>query len=835
MSNGDYRIPGATPQSSVTPITPAVSTESAKNKKGLSAANAAKKAEIGEISQKTFDGAKSTSEPQPLSTHKWAWIKGIGNAIANFFRSIFACFKKNSDTSKPGGKLDKQVHGKLLDIELPDTHKEPLKKPLAFSKLPTILKEDEPNIDDDSIPPPPPEDEDDDETPHPYPYHLEKQQTPSPLDDEVLPPPSHEPEDEDIEIMKLPSPPLPLQKDAAPTTTTAAPISSEPFKSEPKPVVDLPKPSEPSKPILSKEDHEKITSINVDFERISKKIPLLFTKTKNFDSDVESLRDCMKQLEKNNTIINEMMRKGAESEIVQDLLNKYCKIAKELGDHVTTSKKSFIEELMVKEAAKISFSKLDIFISQVEFLKGFGIDIKLPGYDGVSSSKRPSSLKKSPSFKKPSPKTPPTTPPFYSRFYDKMRGYFYSPKEGGVGISSADYGEWGSSDSDEELETSPFDLRGSGKPRKIGASRIQSVPNNTPIEGIPNEENNSCIMACYRNSSLQALRVCEPFMKKVFEPLKRGVDDFGNPESDEVFNNRKLIHEALKDLLTALNNRIDVNEISKKEIALREAVMNSGFNSPDFSPQRKNNQQDAARYVDLILIRVLNLYNRKEETFVPSIPLISPVTNKAVEPRTNEEFRDSSVINIKFRPGNNSVQELVLAELQPEIRSLSLVPKGEEYPHNVTSKIVGKPQGFLALQFNRVLSNNRIEYIDRTPLKWTSDVVDFTEAYADNSVPIKYQLKSFVIHAGFSPFSGHYTSYVNKDGKWYLCNDKSVTLVSQKEVDREKPNAYLAFFELIPSPAGNVQPSAPAMSLSFSEEPPLPAPPPPEKLENKGS
>lgn len=65
---------------------------------------------------------------------------------------------------------------------------------------------------------------------------------------------------------------------------------------------------------------------------------------------------------------------------------------------------------------------------------------------------------------------------------------------------------------------------------------------------------------------------------------------------------------------------------------------------------------------------------------------------------------------------------------------------------------------------------------------------------AQESEP-KYNLFGSIVHAGYSPESGHYYAYI-KDafGRWYCCNDAHVSLSSTQEVLSEK--VYILFYLL---------------------------------------
>ncbi|KAF3785234.1 Ubiquitin carboxyl-terminal hydrolase 25 [Nymphaea thermarum] len=57
----------------------------------------------------------------------------------------------------------------------------------------------------------------------------------------------------------------------------------------------------------------------------------------------------------------------------------------------------------------------------------------------------------------------------------------------------------------------------------------------------------------------------------------------------------------------------------------------------------------------------------------------------------------------------------------------------------------------------------------------------------------EYSLFGSIVHAGYSPESGHYYAYVkDASGQWYCCNDAHVTLATVEEVLSEK--VYILFF-----------------------------------------
>ena len=56
-------------------------------------------------------------------------------------------------------------------------------------------------------------------------------------------------------------------------------------------------------------------------------------------------------------------------------------------------------------------------------------------------------------------------------------------------------------------------------------------------------------------------------------------------------------------------------------------------------------------------------------------------------------------------------------------------------------------------------------------------------------------LRSVVVHTG-TPDYGHYVAYVNKGGRWWLCDDARIIEVGWGEVRRVgKKGGYLMFWE----------------------------------------
>ena len=103
----------------------------------------------------------------------------------------------------------------------------------------------------------------------------------------------------------------------------------------------------------------------------------------------------------------------------------------------------------------------------------------------------------------------------------------------------------------------------------------------------------------------------------------------------------------------------------------------------------------------------------------------------------------------------------------------------------------------LVIQLNRVLPDGTKD----------STVVDFPSVL---SLPcrkhgqvqtVAYDLQSVICHQGDSSVRGHYFTYANRDGKWYLFNDEKVTAIPPNLVESSisTKQAYMYVFEKLGS------------------------------------
>ena len=103
----------------------------------------------------------------------------------------------------------------------------------------------------------------------------------------------------------------------------------------------------------------------------------------------------------------------------------------------------------------------------------------------------------------------------------------------------------------------------------------------------------------------------------------------------------------------------------------------------------------------------------------------------------------------------------------------------------------------LVIQLNRVLPDGTKD----------STVVDFPSVLSlpcrkhGQVQPVAYDLHSVICHQGNSSVRGHYFTYANRDGKWYLFNDEKVTAIPPNLVESSisTKQAYMYVFEKLGS------------------------------------
>lgn len=135
-------------------------------------------------------------------------------------------------------------------------------------------------------------------------------------------------------------------------------------------------------------------------------------------------------------------------------------------------------------------------------------------------------------------------------------------------------------------------------------------------------------------------------------------------------------------------------------------------------------------------------------------------------------------------------QEVSFPDPKDTEKVLMLQPRRERH------KFIGAPN-FLIAYYSRFDKSGTVGVKDNMPIKLGFD---------DPSKPFKlnekadeeYRFTGFIHHSG-SVVGGHYMAYIERNGKWFFCNDSSVTEVSKEMVLDEVKQAYILFFKKEPS------------------------------------
>lgn len=128
--------------------------------------------------------------------------------------------------------------------------------------------------------------------------------------------------------------------------------------------------------------------------------------------------------------------------------------------------------------------------------------------------------------------------------------------------------------------------------------------------------------------------------------------------------------------------------------------------------------------------------------------------------------------------------------------------KNDKVPEYAESWRFKELPNVLTLQFKRM--TNSLQK-DERPVDLPADgIVDLTRYYdapdsADKTA--KYKIKSIVVHHGTSLRAGHYISYVEMNGKYFICDDMSSKLYREVEASEFYgcKDAYLLVLERLPA------------------------------------
>lgn len=254
---------------------------------------------------------------------------------------------------------------------------------------------------------------------------------------------------------------------------------------------------------------------------------------------------------------------------------------------------------------------------------------------------------------------------------------------------------------------------------------------------------------------------------------------------------------------------------------LREAIFNSSLH-PEFNRQNLGRQLDAASVLELLAdlffttcqfqmssaIRVekypnMEICSREPSSSILQIPFAADKQTHQLKDLTDLVFKEGSAKGLTLNP-----QDQKMHPIHPD--QPHEFPKGREKIDQYTIRYsLNQLPPILLTHFKRFTN---IEIEDDAGIKTYEKmkIGDPVELTPDGFFPLStsqsqdalvYKLKSFVQHDG-NLDGGHYTSYVEIQGKYYFCDDRiqpqCYQEVQQADFLAASKNAYLCVWEHFP-------------------------------------
>lgn len=329
--------------------------------------------------------------------------------------------------------------------------------------------------------------------------------------------------------------------------------------------------------------------------------------------------------------------------------------------------------------------------------------------------------------------------------------------------------------------------------------------------------------SCYLDSVLQALACVDGICEEFIQPIQR---DKLNP--DEYLKKLAIQQELIQFLnVQQMNRGADYTQMEfilfllggPSLYRLRQEIFKSGLHPSLDNMKELTHQHDAAYVTELMIDQFLptckfhwnkgcstkelpglEFISRDELMTKMDIPLrrrvekLEELVHWTLHKHMNKDPRRFDVEDAVNVPGKEEE-----AEATRESAPKSLAVK--EYVEWFRLKTLPP---VLTLQLIRF--DNQLKKLDNPVTLPESGILDFSRYYdapddAADDAPknAKYKIKSFVVHSG-TYSGGHYVSYVEINGKYYLCDDtdpKCYREISKKDF-LSKKNAYLVVLERLP-------------------------------------
>lgn len=338
------------------------------------------------------------------------------------------------------------------------------------------------------------------------------------------------------------------------------------------------------------------------------------------------------------------------------------------------------------------------------------------------------------------------------------------------------------------------------KPANRPVSTPKPVKNNPVVPSTPTEplKLSNIGSSCYLDSVLQALLCTDSIVEQLRQPLVKG------NRSDAEFKKVTAIHKELLKLIDS--TPIDIEETLK---SLRKAIFDSGLHAELKVKIRE--EKDAAAAMELVLGEFL--YPQK-------LVLQEHLTTEQFK---ELEFRglnqDLMTLQISFPEASDKKIEQLLNLIHINLRKNRINDAGREFdPKRAVKPQNGDPKKvpsyvqhhrlanlppFMVLHFKRFNSTidgktTKSEENVKLPKEGLIDLANYYDSPEGKATQAKYKIKSYVVHSG-GLHGGHYVTYVEKNGKYFLCNDLNANCYQEitKEEFFSNTQAYLIVLEKV--------------------------------------
>jgi|GEM_PF-4584027 len=287
--------------------------------------------------------------------------------------------------------------------------------------------------------------------------------------------------------------------------------------------------------------------------------------------------------------------------------------------------------------------------------------------------------------------------------------------------------------------------------------------------GVPNAGN-----TCYIASVMQLINT-----------ISRYRDLFVNNVKEDVYNNE--IYEVIKTGRELLNGITTLTTSLGQITAFRNALIGSGWLGGHM--EDAGNQQDAAELMTFILgllgntERTGRLHQWQDRGSAGGVGGVE----HTVDPIVN-------LSGIRYEGEGRTIEDLLQHNLNPtRIESEQLNPNTVR-DHRWS--LEGTLPNILTFQLNRFSFSTILGRALKLKEKVSTGLtLNIPAALSPNGNIVGYQLSSFIVHSGNSAGSGHYVSYVRRHDGWYLCDDATISKVSDEEVNEMVKESYIVTYE----------------------------------------